>query len=479
MVKSGIAMKSVPFPVCPPRGDIHPREAFAPRCGRTPDGDRTAARSPAPRAVSNGRCDTPPDEVRQEISRRDLDLALAANLDNKANPSRPLFAVGNSPLERLKPAGSGDEHPESVGRPGEGIVERLDRLRAEPQTVAVGARLRGQQDARIALEQVPALRQKLAEHGDLETSRGVGELDEGKAIALGRGALLLALHESGEPHRLTARPACERRRGRHSQPIEPTGVFVEWMFQMQSKRLECVRGALGFRPVGNRGAALRLGILGPRFGAEQVLLVAGPVVGRLGSDSNQRFDAFEHLSPVGVERVERAGAHEIFHLTLIGRLVAQAANEIEFVRERAGGLPLGDHIGHRLGADILDRGERIAHRATIGAVANGLDGELDPREIDVGWQQGNVEPLELVAKDVELVGIAKVEGHRRGEELDGIVGLEIGGLVGDHGIRRGMALVESITCELFDLFKDHLRLRRGDAAFLGTVDESSALGLHL
>ena len=69
MVKSGIAMIIVPFPVCPPRGDIHPREAVAPRRGWTPDGDRTAAQSPAPRAVSNGGCDTPPNEIRQELSR--------------------------------------------------------------------------------------------------------------------------------------------------------------------------------------------------------------------------------------------------------------------------------------------------------------------------------------------------------------------------------------------------------------------------
>ena len=68
MVKSGIAMILIPFPVCPPRGDIHPREAFALRRGRTPDGDWTAAQSPAPRAVSNGGCDTPPNEIRQEYS---------------------------------------------------------------------------------------------------------------------------------------------------------------------------------------------------------------------------------------------------------------------------------------------------------------------------------------------------------------------------------------------------------------------------
>ena len=68
MVKSGIAMIMIPFPVSPPRGDIHPREAVAPRYGWTPDGDRAAAQSPAPRAVSNGGCDTLPNQIRQEYS---------------------------------------------------------------------------------------------------------------------------------------------------------------------------------------------------------------------------------------------------------------------------------------------------------------------------------------------------------------------------------------------------------------------------
>ena len=53
----------------------------------------------------------------------------------------------------------------------------------------------------------------------------------------------------------------------------------------------------------------------------------------------------------------------------------------------------------------------------------------------------------LVAKLGELVGVALVEGHRRGEEFDRIMRLEPGGLIGDQRIGRRMALVEAVVGE--------------------------------
>ena len=47
----------------------------------------------------------------------------------------------------------------------------------------------------------------------------------------------------------------------------------------------------------------------------------------------------------------------------------------------------------------------------------------------------------------KLVGIAEIEGHRGGQELGRVVRLEIGGLVGDQRVGRGVALVEAVFGE--------------------------------
>src|SRR3546814_1148351 len=47
-----------------------------------------------------------------------------------------------------------------------------------------------------------------------------------------------------------------------------------------------------------------------------------------------------------------------------------------------------------------------------------------------------------------------VVGHRGGEELDRVVGLEVGGLVGDQCVARGVRLVEAVAGELVDQVED-------------------------
>ena len=49
---------------------------------------------------------------------------------------------------------------------------------------------------------------------------------------------------------------------------------------------------------------------------------------------------------------------------------------------------------------------------------------------------------------MQLVGIADVERHRGGQEFDRVVGLEIGRLIADIGVGRGMRLVEAVFGEL-------------------------------
>ena len=135
-------------------------------------------------------------------------------------------------------------------------------------------------------------------------------------------------------------------------------------------------------------------------------------------------------------------------------------------------------LAHRLGADALDRGQRVADRGLAG-LGIGLDGEIHPRAVDVGRQQRDAEPVELGAELVELVGIAHVERHRRGQELDRIIRLQIGGLVGDERIGGGVRFVEAVAGELRHLVEDQLGPALVDPALQRAFDEQLALRVHL
>ncbi len=108
-----------------------------------------------------------------------------------------------------------------------------------------------------------------------------------------------------------------------------------------------------------------------------------------------------------------------------------------------------------------------------------LDAEDGLGRVDVGRQQPDAETAELLAEAVELVRVGEVEGHRRGEELQRIVGLEVGRLIGDQRVGGRVRLVEAVSGELADQLEDLARLRLGHAARDGAADEGRALLVHL
>ena len=119
----------------------------------------------------------------------------------------------------------------------------------------------------------------------------------------------------------------------------------------------------------------------------------------------------------------------------------------------------------RLAADILERGKRIAD----GAVAReeACLGAIDRRRLDA-----DADAARFLRKAVELVGIADIERHRRRQELDRVIGLEIGGLIGDQRIGRGVGLVEAVAGEFRHQLEDVLGARPLDAVGDGALDEA-------
>ena len=170
-------------------------------------------------------------------------------------------------------------------------------------------------------------------------------------------------------------------------------------------------------------------------------------------------------------RVERAGRGEAFQHALVDRARIDAAGEIGEIGERLVAARRDDGVD-RLPADALERRERVIDR-----VAFDLEGRaraIDRRRLDL-----DVEPLGLGAEFRKLVGVAHVERHRRRHELDRIVRLQIGGLVGDQRVGRGVALVEAVFGETLQQIEDRIGMRALDAALGRAFDEILALRLHL
>ena len=98
---------------------------------------------------------------------------------------------------------------------------------------------------------------------------------------------------------------------------------------------------------------------------------------------------------------------------------AKSASSVNGLSPRAATMMLD-----RLRADALDRGERVEDRAVA-------DLEVAPERLTDGGTTSMPSRCASCAEFGELVGVAHVERHRRGQELDRVVRLQIGGLVGD------------------------------------------------
>ena len=127
--------------------------------------------------------------------------------------------------------------------------------------------------------------------------------------------------------------------------------------------------------------------------------------------------------------------------------------------ERAARVAQLDDMIHRLAAHALHRRQRVIDDARLGVAGEDRFGA-----VDVGRQHLDAQPLRFLAEDVEPVGVADIERHRGGEEFDRIIRLEIGRLIGDLGIGRGMALVEAVAREFLRLLENLLGDGGQDAA---------------
>ncbi len=94
-------------------------------------------------------------------------------------------------------------------------------------------------------------------------------------------------------------------------------------------------------------------------------------------------------------------------------------------------------------------------------------------------QHAHAEPLRFLAQGGQLVGVADGQRHGGSQELDRVVLLYPGHLVGNYGVTRRVALVEAVVGELGHRLEDFDRLVFWNATASRAIEENLALGIYL
>ncbi len=138
----------------------------------------------------------------------------------------------------------------------------------------------------------------------------------------------------------------------------------------------------------------------------------------------------------------------------------------------AEGCARGDDRFDGVVADVLDGGE-----AEADSVGGG--GEVGVRGLDIGREDVDVDLAALGDVLDDVLGLGGFAGEQRGHELDGVVGLEPGGVIGEQGVGGGVTLVEAVAGELGHEVEDLAGDVFGMLVGGGSGHEALALFAHL
>ena len=181
-------------------------------------------------------------------------------------------------------------------------------------------------------------------------------------------------------------------------------------------------------------------------------------------------DIGEGPRAVGLQRVKGTRACQVFQRSFANQLQLDTARKIEEVLESPVRTRAHDHL-HRLSANILQRAQRIEHPA-VDHCERGL------RTLHAGRHDLDPHAPAFLHIDIQLVGYMQIKVHHRGHELDRMVRLQIGCLVGHHRISRRVGFVEPIVRELVEQVPNLQRLLLSDIVLGGTFEEFRTLLVH-
>ena len=175
-----------------------------------------------------------------------------------------------------------------------------------------------------------------------------------------------------------------------------------------------------------------LGVIGFQH-AKQGFLAAGAVVGGTGGAGEGTVNLRGKAGATLAKAVAGAGLDQRFQHLAVDRPEIDAVAEIGQGTESAGIFAGSEHGFHGGFAHAFDGGEAVTDH---GAVSRG--GEFHLRFVDIRRQDVDAHRFGFVDQDGELAGVAHVVGTQGGKKFHRIMRLEIGRLIGHHGIGGGV-----------------------------------------
>src|SRR5262245_49149351 len=167
------------------------------------------------------------------------------------------------------------------------------------------------------------------------------------------------------------------------------------------------------------------------------------------------------------KRVERPGLDQAFDRRLWDDLEVDPFAEVEQVDERPFLVASPGDLLCGAAAHALDSSQPEDNLTVT-------DGEFRLTLVDVGGTDFDAEPLginDMFDKYFALVAVVDLARQQRRHELGRVVGLQIGSLVADLGVRRRVALVEPIPAKDDDQAEDLFGSILPDATLLCPGEE--------
>ena len=149
------------------------------------------------------------------------------------------------------------------------------------------------------------------------------------------------------------------------------------------------------------------------------------------------------------ERPQRADLDERLEHLAVGEPQVDPRAEVGERAELAALGPRRDDRLDRALADVLDRQQPEADRVA-------LDGELEVAGVDVRRPDLDAHAAALGDRGGDLLLVRTERGQHGRHVIDRVVRLEVGGLVGDQAVARGVRLVEAVALERLERREDRV-----------------------
>ncbi len=176
---------------------------------------------------------------------------------------------------------------------------------------------------------------------------------------------------------------------------------------------------------------------------------------------NQRVIQVEHLHPVQAERIAGPGFDEPFRSFAVEVMQRHPAAEIGKAGENTVRLPFFDDIANQFFTDVFDGTHA---EADVFAV----DGKVRIRAVDVRRQNGNAERFAFADVFGYFGRVAQNAGQKRAHILLRVAAFQIGRLIGNQCICRGVSLIKGVSAEI-----QHGLKNRGRRFFIDAVGNAA------